>query len=76
MLVMVLAALAALWLTTVVVVLGLCASAARGDRHDRRRARGGAHRFARQTFPARSTCRTVLSSSLMSAQSDQPATYR
>jgi hypothetical protein len=60
--------LGALWCVVVACVLGLCASAARGDRA----LRGG----AAQTLPRRSTCRTVRMSSLMSAQSDQLATYR
>jgi hypothetical protein len=54
-------AVALVWLTTVAVVVGLCVSAKEADI---------------QTFPRRRTWRTVRSSSLTSAHSDQLATYR
>ena len=71
MLVIALAALALLWVGVIAVVLGLCASAARGDSVQRgaRSAAGLGY-----TLPRRATWRTVRSSSLRSAQSDQPAT--
>ena len=46
------------WAAVVVVVAGVCASAAAGD----------------QTLPRRSTCRTVRSRSFRSSHSDQLAT--
>ena len=71
MLVIALAALALLWVGVIAVVLGLCASAAHGDRVQRgnRSAVGLGY-----TLPRRATWRTVRSSSLRSAHSDQLAT--
>jgi hypothetical protein len=63
MLLIALAILALIWLATTVVVVGLCASAAAGDRA-----------LARQTFPPRKTWRPVRSSSFTSCHSDQLAT--
>ena len=57
-------ALAIAWLVVVAVVVGLCVDAARSDRE----------RASAQTLPLRSTWRTVRSSSLRSAHSDQFAT--
>jgi|tagenome__1003787_1003787.scaffolds.fasta_scaffold15798091_1 hypothetical protein len=65
MLLIALAALAVLWAGAAAVVLGLCASAAQGDRV----ATGASY-----TLPRRSTWRTVRRSSLRSAHSDQLAT--
>jgi hypothetical protein len=56
-----------LWLTTVTVFLALGVNAARVDV---RAASAG------QTLPLRSTWRAVRNSSFMSAQSDQVETYR
>ena len=58
-----LALLALLWLAAATVVVSLCVMAARADREQRH-----------QTFPRLATWRTVRTSSLRSAQSDQPAT--
>jgi hypothetical protein len=84
MLLILLCALAAAWAGIILVVAAACASAARGDRalfavHALARPRpnracGGASEP--QTLPPRSTWRTVRSSTLMSSQSDQLATYR
>jgi hypothetical protein len=63
MLLIVIAIIAAVWALVAAVVVGLCVSAARGDR-------------ALQTLPRRATWRTVCSNSFTSAQSDQFATYK
>jgi hypothetical protein len=58
------AMLMAAWLIVAAVVVGLCASAAAGDR------------ALLQTLPRRRTWRAVRSRSLRSSHSDQLATYR
>jgi hypothetical protein len=65
------AVFAVLWIGVTAVVVGLCASAARGDRA---LARAVAKPVASYTLPRRATWRTVRSSSFRSAHSDQLAT--
>jgi hypothetical protein len=65
------AALAVLWTGVAAVVVGLCASAARGDRA---LAATVAKPVPSYTLPRRATWRTVRSSSFRSAHSDQLAT--
>jgi hypothetical protein len=65
MLMLVLVSLAAAWAAVLAVVVAACVTAGRADRE----LRG-------QTFPLRSTCRTVRNRILTSSHRDQLATYR
>jgi hypothetical protein len=65
------AVLVVLWIGVIAVVVGLCASAARGDRV---LARAVAKPVASYTLPRRATWRAVRSSSFRSTHSDQLAT--
>jgi hypothetical protein len=70
MLLIALAGLALVWTVVAAVVVGLCVSAANGDRV----LLGSQGASAGYTLPRRSTWRAVRSSSLRSCQSDQLAT--
>lgn len=78
MLLMLVLCLTAAWLVAVAVVVAVCISAARADRAMVRRPALQAVSTARlsevYTLPRRATWRTVRSSSLRSAHSDQLAT--
>ena len=81
MLLILLGSLTAAWALVTIVIVGACASAARGDRdllasvNTLAGACGAAPEIA-QTLPPRVTWRAVRTSTLTSSQSDQLATYR